>query len=385
LDLNILLLLRMLQELPTGCVQLPMTISRNSDVGPVSVRAANSYDFVRFCAACCVLFSHHFDLAGFDEPQVPGYGQDFGELGVEVFFCLSGFLIFLSLQRSTDWVRFAAARALRILPNLCCALVMTSLVTLIWYRNGAHLGAHASYVADNMLLFLRGVTQLIPGVFSDAVRPSLNVPLWTLPYELWLYVSLALIVLLARPRGAAFVVLLTLTIGLAWSLADADRIRTFYVGPLEGFEIFRLGSYFLSGAVVAIIWPAIRRRATAVGFAGLLGVLLVQQLTSINSLLLSFSLALAVIGLGSSRLMAWFGRGGDASYGMYVFAWPVQQFALLVVGAFWPSLLVAFLVTVAIGYATWHGFEKRAMTYPDVIADALRARRYRLKLPTTST
>jgi peptidoglycan/LPS O-acetylase OafA/YrhL len=70
--------------------------------GSVGSRAANSYDFVRFCAASAVFFSHHFDLAGFAEPQVPGFGEDFGELGVEIFFCLSGFLICLSLQRSND-------------------------------------------------------------------------------------------------------------------------------------------------------------------------------------------------------------------------------------------------------------------------------------------
>ena len=73
-----------------------------------NARAANSYDFVRFCAASAVLFSHHFDLSGFPEPQVPGFGEDFGEVAVEVFFCLSGFLICRSLQKSTGWTRFAA-------------------------------------------------------------------------------------------------------------------------------------------------------------------------------------------------------------------------------------------------------------------------------------
>ncbi len=77
-----------------------------------SLREANSYDFVRFCAASAVLFSHHFDLAGLPEPRVPGYGGDFGELGVEIFFCLSGFLIFRSLQRSKGWTRFILARIL---------------------------------------------------------------------------------------------------------------------------------------------------------------------------------------------------------------------------------------------------------------------------------
>ena len=62
--------------------------------------------------------------------------------------------------------------------------------------------------------------------------------------------------------------------------------------------------------------------------------------------------------------MAWFSKGGDASYGMYVFAWPVQQFVLLLVAPFWLSLLVAFLVTAALGYATWHAYERRLMTWP---------------------
>jgi peptidoglycan/LPS O-acetylase OafA/YrhL len=54
---------------------------------PVRRTATN---FVRFCAASAVLFSHHFHLSGFPEPQVSGFGEDFGEVAVEVFFCLSG-------------------------------------------------------------------------------------------------------------------------------------------------------------------------------------------------------------------------------------------------------------------------------------------------------
>ena len=85
------------------------TIAPSSDAS-VDSRAANSYDFVRFCAASAVLFSHHFDLSGLPEPQVPGFGEDFGEVAVEVFFCLSGFLICRSLQKSAGFARFAAAR-----------------------------------------------------------------------------------------------------------------------------------------------------------------------------------------------------------------------------------------------------------------------------------
>jgi peptidoglycan/LPS O-acetylase OafA/YrhL len=134
-------------------------------------RAENSYDFVRFCAASAVLFSHQFALAGFSEPPVPIYGADFGKLAVAVFFSLSGFQ---SLQKSADLADFLAARVLRIFPNLALALIASSTAALIWHNNYEHLWLHAKYVICNMLMLMNGVTHGIPGVFVDAAEKSVN-------------------------------------------------------------------------------------------------------------------------------------------------------------------------------------------------------------------
>jgi peptidoglycan/LPS O-acetylase OafA/YrhL len=334
------------------------------------LRGENSYDFVRFCAASFVLFSHHFDLAGFTEPQVPGLGEDFGELGVEIFFCLSGFLICRSLQKNSDWAHFFAARILRIFPNLAFVLVMTSAVTLFWYGNYANLWPHADYVIGNLLMFVKGVTLTIPGIFTDTVRASLNEPLWTLPYELWLYAVLFLMFAVSGRRNGACVVFVALLIGIAWTATSTTG--EFDVGSLNGPDFFRLGSYFLSGSMLAVFWPHIKKHALAIGVAGLIGIFLARTLISTDTILVSLALAAGVIGLGSLKTMAWFSKGGDASYGIYVFAWPVQQFSLLLIGSFWLSMLVAFLITAAIGYATWHGFEKRAISYRNRLAERLR-------------
>src|SRR5262249_35661519 len=135
----------------------------------------NSYDFVRFCAATAVLFSHHFVLfADLDEPIVPGYGLDFGKLGVAVFFCLSGFLICQSLQRSTNLARFISARVLRIFPNLAFALITTSIGTLIYYSNYANAWAHVKYALGNIFMMFRGVRYEIHGVFDDVMSSAIN-------------------------------------------------------------------------------------------------------------------------------------------------------------------------------------------------------------------
>ena len=334
---------------------------------PPDVRRGNSFDFVRFCAASAVLFSHQFDLAGRPEPPVPGYGKDFGELGVEVFFCLSGFLIYLSLARSSDWASFTAARLLRIFPNLAFALVATSAVTLVWYHNYANLWPHVGYVIGNLLMFLRGVTMVVPGIFTDAMRPVLNEPLWTLPYELWLYVLLFALFVLDRRRG---VIVAAIAIGIAWSasplIGDVD------IGPLESEELLRLGAFFLAGALLATAWPRIRHHAVGIGVAGVLGLVLLCALVPFETPFHALAVAGAVVGLGSSRAMAWFSRGGDPSYGMYVLAWPVQQFSLLLIAPFWLALLAAFVVTTALGYATWHAFERRALAYRPRLAERLR-------------
>ncbi len=162
-------------------------------------------------------------------------------------------------------------------------------------------------------------------------------------------------------RSAILIVALAAALTLAWSFNDAHRCR---FRPLEGFEVFRLGSYFFSGALLAVLWPWLGRYAIALGVAGLAASLAARSLLPLETPLTALALAACVVGLGSSGLMAWFGRGGDASYGIYVFAWPVQQFVLLLIAPFWLSLAVAFLVTTAIGYACWHGYERRLMDIP---------------------
>lgn len=333
------------------------------------MREANSYDFVRFCAASSVLFSHHFDLAGFAEPLVPGYGEDFGQLGVQVFFCLSGFLICRSLQKSNDWALFFAARVLRIFPNLAFVLVVTSAATLIWYGNVPNLAAHVEYVADNLAMFVQGASFRIPGVFGDALRPAVNEPLWTLPYELWLYVLLFALFAVGG-RAATRVALGALGFGALWSAAS---LLPDTIGPLESGDLVKLGSYFFAGALLAVFWQTLAPHALALGAAGLAGVFVVRAFVPLDTPLQALALAAATIGLGSARSMAWFAKGGDASYGIYVFGWPVQQFALLAGGSFWGSMGLAFAVAVAIGYATWHGFEKRALSQRLWLAERMRA------------
>ena len=220
-------------------------------------------------------------------------------------------------------------------------------------------------------MFTNGVMQEIPGVLPDAQRLAVNEPLWTLPYELWAYAGLFALFVLGGLRKEAVIVAGALFFSAAW--AATSVIGEFKVGALESVECFRLGSFFLSGALLAVFWPYIKGHAGAIGGAGLIGLFLCRNTLPVETVFHSLSLAAAVTGLGNSKVMAWFSKSGDASYGIYVFAWPVQQFFLLLIGSFWLAMLAAFLASTALGYATWHLFEKRAILYTDRLAEILRS------------
>jgi len=338
----------------------------------MQVRNANSYDFVRFLAASAVLFSHHFALSGLAEPPVPGYGEDFGKLGVEVFFCLSGFLICRSLQRSGDWAEFTSARVLRILPNLAFALIVTSSVTLVYFGNYANVWPHVKYVARNLLMFLNGVAYEIPGVFPDSLRHAVNGPLWSLPHELWAYVLLFVAFALGARLAPVRLLFLAAVFSLIWGLTPVGEGVRIPLGGLDSFQFSRLCSFFFSGALLAIAWRFLEPRAVLLGLAALPVLALLRALLPMDTLLQPLTLALGVIGLGSSKVMGRFSAGGDPSYGMYIFAYPIQQFSLLMIPDFWTSMLAAFIVTVAVGYTTWHAFERRAIAARSHLAVRLR-------------
>jgi len=55
-------------------------------------------------------------------------------------------------------------------------------------------------------------------------------------------------------------------------------------------------------------------------------------------------------------------RLGDPSYGIYLYAWPIQQCLVLAgVTEWWALFLTATPIAVACGYASWHLLERPGM------------------------
>ena len=89
-------------------------------------------------------------------------------------------------------------------------------MTLVWYHNYDNLWPHVKYVIGNLLMSVRGVTWGIPGVFTDVREQAINVPLWSLVPELWMYALLFAICVFGGRAGATGIVLGALLFGSAW-------------------------------------------------------------------------------------------------------------------------------------------------------------------------
>lgn len=331
----------------------------------------NHFNLLRALAASAVFVAHGVGYAGGSEALGlrAGIGEALGRTAVEVFFAISGFLVTASLVERGSVAEYARARVRRIYPALWVLIPLSVLVAgplLTELSVGAYLrdGATWRYLLQGLTL-VAGVAQELPGVFAQSVYPStFNGPLWTLPIELWLYIALAVLWLAARglapraPRAFAYGVLGVALATGAWVLAAQGGWLPLHRGA-------RLVFLFFTGAACYVFRARIRlSAAVALGLVGVLGglALVSPVLFRAGYLCSVVYLVLCLAYLPGGPLLA-FNRLGDYSYGIYIYAFPLQQATALLL----PTAPLGLLLAVSAGatllcaVASWHGVEKRAL------------------------
>ena len=322
----------------------------------------NSFDIVRFAAASAVLVSHHAPLSGRAEPFVPFMHDTLGGFAVTIFFVMSGYLMAQSLNRDTNVVHFFVARALRVMPLFVIALVFSSGVMLIAFSNYGQIAAHIAYVKTNLWMFLTGGVQYgIPGVLEGRPNTSVNGSLWTLPYEIWMYLAVYTLFILNRKYVKYGIISLLMLFAWAQRMPPGSSATVILGAHFDTYFLGKLGFAFFSGTLIGIYQPRLRHFSMlAVGSGITLAALhLVPIIDSSN--LRIFLLAVVVIAICNARVFSSFGKFGDPSYGIYVFAFPIQQLMILWVSGYYRSMLASFILTTLLAYLTWHLLERRVM------------------------
>lgn len=351
----------------------------------------NNFNFIRAAAAFAVLVSHAFPIAWGSRTVQPfeaelGMHGGLGTLAVMVFFTVSGYFITQSALRSKNTVDFWAARFLRIYPGLFVSLLLTALlgVGVSTFGFAEYFSSRGTYSYVPSGLSLLWVQYELPGVFDGAPFPQLvNGSLWTLFYEVLCYVmvsALAVLGVLQNKTGRAAFFATYLVLYVAAKLMLVTGIVPAWVS--RGAINFLTHLLDLTPAfVIGMLFYAYRDRLP-LNFA-ICAALLVCTAFSANMpfyremLLFSVAFCTFYIGFRALQVLHPFNGVGDYSYGIYIYAFPIEQLVVYFLKGISPLGIIAIAtpITIAVSAASWHTIEAPALLLRSKIALSVFIRR----------
>jgi peptidoglycan/LPS O-acetylase OafA/YrhL len=322
----------------------------------------NNFDFIRFTLALLVIFSHSYPLGTGTESHEPfsllTRGQTTGgAIAVNLFFVISGFLIAQSWEHSRSLGSFLGKRARRIYPGFIAVMFVSALVIcggavspISFVLNSARLDEfhHATVFASNPY----------PGAMNGSI--------WSISYEFWCYLGIAAL-------GAT---------GFIWR---KRFILPLFAASLVISVLFRVYGWKISGAMLGQIfgYPPFWARLLPLYLAGLVFYIFRNQirLSRLGALISVGALAISAVlpplwtlafPIAGTYLVMWFAfqqrirlhrfaRYGDFSYGIYLYAFPIQQILMQQFGAPvhpWVLFFSAAPLTLIAAVGSWHGVEK---------------------------
>ena len=327
----------------------------------------NNFGFLRLVLALLVLLSHSPELIDGNRSREIFtnifHTISFGELAVDGFFLLSGYLIIQSWQRTPKLGNFVKKRILRIYPGFIVA-------TLICLFIIAPLGAYPIKFPPrfDLILCLKELFLLSPpyspAVFLGQPHPALNGAMWTIAYEFRCYLLVAVLGTFGLLQQRKIWLILSVVM-LVIYIFPGSTLRMFYPKPsyLVGSfgYLVRFLVFFCSGGCF-YLW----REQIKYNKGRLLVALFILTLSLFNSNTVDF--ALPTLG---AYLFFWiaflelpilkkFANYPDISYGVYLYGWPTQKLLIWYFPLISPWLLFILSAGVCVicGWLSWTFVEK---------------------------
>jgi peptidoglycan/LPS O-acetylase OafA/YrhL len=305
----------------------------------------NSFDALRLFAAYAVLFAHHFDLTKNVGPSLFGVG--IGSLGVATFFALSGYLVAGSYFSDPSFARFMMRRIIRIFPALLICVLLTVFVVgvcLTTLHTEAYLTDKLTWTYLKTIVL--NIQFYLPGVFENNPHPrAINGSLWTIPLEFKCYLLLALICWFFKGYRS-WVLFAAVFFGAAFFLFKSNSNE-----QQLAFHTLHPLAFFVGVSYRAAVFEKTSERVfvSLVLVPTMLGYVIFFHESQVFNMML---VALLVVALGKRNFVKApeFLRRNDISYGVYLYAFVVQQIVYSTdfqKAYFWSALVLVTCLTTA--------------------------------------
>ena len=319
----------------------------------------NSFDLIRHLAALAVLVSHHYVLSGQQEPMLQGYNS-LGAIAVLAFFAISGFLITQSFLNTRSFYHYMEKRIARIFPALiACAFVMVYFCGPAFSKNGLGYAFSLESLTDFLKVSAFGRADIGDITSTFIFKDSFNGSLWSLKIEFGCYVLLALALLVLRRAAVPLIIALAFCITTYLCSTSAHPMAPkLLVYSTVGIAFFVGSSLYFYRAAFSSVKAKL--------LIGVLSAALV--LVSLNTPLVmvfaSIGVSLLVLSLGTLCKDRIIKSRFDISYGMYLYAFPVQQLMINTTAlSFYASMLATVAVVIVLASLSWLFIEKPALNY----------------------
>ena len=330
----------------------------------------NNLNLLRFTAATAVVYAHSFGVTNRTSNELfySIFGVGLGDIGVDAFFVVSGFLVTKSFC-SKDFRHFVWARIVRIYPALWVSSLLFVLVAGLFL---SPLPTFEFWSRHDTLLYLVKNATMFPGVGDetqlpfafDAFHTDFNSSLWTLPHELQMYMLLSLLGVM----GALRLPLILVSVACVGAIAFASNLIGWF--HLMGVDRARFIFMFFCGASFYLLRERVRMSGICAFacFVALVATAFVTRNHEIHRLMLAAVLPFLTLWLGfvPGGYIRRFNHVGDYSYGVYILACPIQFFLADRYTGLSPWGLFAFSMIIVLPMAiiSWHCLESRALHVP---------------------
>lgn len=347
---------------------------------------ANNFSILRILFAILVILSHSFELIDGNrshEIMTRFFGTiSFAMLAVDGFFIVSGYLITKSYL-SSEPVSYLFKRILRIYPGFIIAFIVS--IVFCEYFSSYIMAMPKKEVFDNILNLVFLNAPVIKNGYPGFFYPEPNGAMWTISYEFHCYLAIMLLGFLGLFKKKKLLLVIT-TVAIAAYLihpakyvpfappdtSSAIRASTAFGSRIinklkfltleSSIQDLRFLGIFLAGSCFYIFRDVIPYRPSFAVIAAMLlvGCLFSKHLAEPSLAVFGgyiiFWFALHTEALSISK----FFNRTDLSYGIYLYAWPIQKALISQLPHItaYALFILASILSMIMAYFSWTFIEK---------------------------